>query len=684
MQADFSSEQELLPSLANGDQPDVPGVYSSGVIDSEDGWGHRRLLAVISTNSSGNHRDLNADTLLGDLSTTFFGAPLMPAEAALERAIEAVYTRFRREASGASDAPVLGLAVGALEGERLFIAAAAPCQAMLRQDGEVLHLPETDEAANDEPVAPKILETTLNADDRFALLATNDPFEPTAFYSAEALEQAAGPNGSFIWLEVAEEPPPAPAPRPSSVAEPLPPVPAAQIEAAAAAGVVHVAWDRPRSEGPRLLQRPPGSDALNRYRSRRRGGLPSPIRSRLPRGIPSTRSMLLAAMVIALIVVASYFAIQRRPERTYPESATAGQYSEAVAAAIAAEDTDLVNALMPGAHTLLDRAGGDEANDPESVALRAQIVAAEDYLNNIVRLTNPRRIGSLPESLHDEQAYLVQGAGIQYLLAGDLYMIDVDGNRLVALPELVAEQAAGALINGGGDVSTLAMTTTETAYFYGDSVGGSTTVLPGWPSEFGLRHTDGSVFRGRLYLMDRESAEIVVIDPEADSTALWIQRDSEVLPEGALGMAIDGGIHVLYASGDIYTLREGYVVEKSTLPIQPALTEPLAISHGSLSNLVYLADLGVPEGRLIAWDTEGRTATVYQVGPDTGGHLDGEVHEAFSRMTDLLISESTSTIYWIADGALWQADLPVTFEEPAGEEEESTGEEAEAAATPEA
>ena len=38
----------------------------------------------------------------------------------------------------------------------------------------------------------------------------------------------------------------------------------------------------------------------------------------------------------------------------------------------------------------------------------------------------------------------------------------------------------------------------------------------------------------------------------------------------------------------------------------------------------------------------------------------------------------------IIPGALWQADLPVTFEEPAGEEEESTGEEAEVSATPEA
>ncbi len=681
MQADPSSQQEmpLSPPESGESDPTLPAVFTSGVIDREHGWGQRRLMGVVSAVAPDNHLVLNADALLDTLTDAFFGAPLVTVDLAFSQAIETTLSRIHAASAESATKPIIGLAAAALEDERLILAVLSPCRAVLWQDREILQLPKEGSIAPNgqrELLMPVIQETLLNAGDRVAFLAAPDSAADAAFNSAEALELAAGPAGSFLWLEVSDEPAPAALPQPQDPNEPLPPVPADQVVASATmSGGTYVKRElMSASGGPRLLQRPPGSDALHRYRSTSRGGTPSALRSRLPRGAPPMRAMLLIGAVLVMLLVAAYFAAQRRPERTYQESATAEQYSEAVAAAVAAEDADLVNALLPGAHTLLNRAGGDESNSSDAVALRTQIVAANDYLNSVVRLQNPRKVGVIPDTLLEYDLSLVQAAGVLYLLGGDLYVISEQNRQLVALPELVPEQSAGALINGGGDISTLAVTSDNASYFFGDSVDGSATVPPVWPASFSRSHTDATVFSNRLYMIDLDSGEIVVIDPDSGETTLWIQRDSEILPESAIGMAIDGTIHVLYASGDLYALKEGYVVGKTTLAVQPLLTTPSAITYDGSDKNIYIADAGSEEGRLIAWNSESGQTSTFLLGPDAYGRLDGEAHEGFVLMDDLVVSNVTATVTWIANGAIWQADIPV-----AESDEDASG-----AATPEA
>lgn len=682
MQADPSSQQEMPLSSADDGETvtSLPPVFSSGVIDREQGWGQRRLMAVASTIAPDNHLLLNAEALLDFLTDAFFGAPLVTVDLAFSQAVEATLSHIQSASAESATRPVIGLAAAALEDERLVLAVLPPCRAVLWQDREILVLPKQHQIDADDVAdrrMPEIQETTLNAGDRLAFLAAPDTAADTAFKNAEALEQAAGPAGSFLWLEVSEDPaPPPPPPPPQNPDEPLPPVPAEQVVGSAAmTGGTYVKRELiSASGGPRLLQRPPGSDALHRYRSTSRSGTPSALRSRLPRGAPPLRAVLLIIAVVAIFAAAAFFAAQRRPERTYQQSATAAQYSEAVAAAIAADDTDLVNALLPGAHTLLDRAGGEGSDSDDAVSLRTQIVAANDYLNVVIRLEDPRKIGVIPEELLEHHLSLVQAAGVLYLLGGDLYVISVPNRQLVALPELIPEQSAGLLINGGGDISTLAVTSAASAYFFGDAVDGSAMVAPDWPATFGRSRTDATVFSNRLYMIDLNSGEIVVIDPESGETTLWIQRDSDILPESPIGMAIDGTIHVLYASGDLYALKEGYVVGKSTLAIQPVLTNPAAITYDGSDGTIYIADAGSPEGRLIAWDSESEETSTFLLGPDEFGRLNSDAHHGFVSMDDLLVSGATGTVTWIANGAIWQADLPAA--EP---EDNAPG-----AATPEA
>jgi hypothetical protein len=388
--------------------------------------------------------------------------------------------------------------------------------------------------------------------------------------------------------------------------------------------------------------------------------------------VPSFRSLLLATLIAAILVSVGVVAAQRRPEPTYPTGPSAAEYRDAVAAAIAAGDDDLVTALLPGAHTLLERAErAGNANADDVTSLRLGVIAANDYLNGVQRLLEPAKVGTIPDELREHHPRLVIAAGVIYLLAGDVYAFDASSHQLIALPDLFAEQAAGGLRNGSGDVSTLAAASEQAVYFLGDGVGGSALVYPSWPSGFAFDTALSSVFRSRLYLLDQETAAIVVVDPSTSQTTEWLSPQSEVLPASPIGMAIDGQIHVLYRNGQIYELQEGFVTNKYTPVLEPAIFEPQALALGSITDDLYIADLGAPEGRLIAWDHEGEASATYLVGPDGQGRLDAPVHESFGAMSQLLVDEDAGKVYWIAEDAIWQATLSLDAPAEDGEADDA-------------
>jgi hypothetical protein len=385
--------------------------------------------------------------------------------------------------------------------------------------------------------------------------------------------------------------------------------------------------------------------------------MPSSLRSRLPRGTPSVRAVLLVVLVVAAIASAGVFAESRRPTPSYPVGASVDEYSVAVASAIEAGDDELVTALMPGAQQLLENAQRAGAEDEEVANLRLQIVAASDYLDGTVRLLHPRRVGIIPESLQAQNPRLIEAAGTLYLVAGDVFAINSEDRQLIAKSELESGAAAGSLENGAGDISTLVLASDDVTVFNGDSTGGMVQIAADWPVGFGLDDAYASVFQSRLYLLDSQTADIVMVDPASGATTEWLSPDSPPLPEEPAGMVVDGGIQVLYPNGEIYSLYEGFVTDTITIDILPAIEEPLAIALGGVSNMWYIADVVDNQGRLTVYDLENRAAADYVLGPDELGRLDTETHRSFASMTDLLVSESTDSMFWIADGAIWTADF---------------------------
>ena len=659
MQADQSPQYDspILPVPGEVGPPPVP--FTSSVIDQTEDWGRRRLMAVASIRTAVDQQSINADSVLDEISSTFFSTTFGTLDLALTRAIEACYAAAVPRSSASPSAIEIGLAILAIEGERVLIAVKSPCLAVMRQETDTYLLPARPvgtvlEAARGLPDDVELFETILSDGDHIGLLAAMEPGGNHAYLSrtlaADDLEQAAGANGAYVWLEAASDEPAA-APEPAAALSS--PIQHRHVDSMPLASM----WDKQVARGPGLFNRPPGADALRRYRSTRGHGMPSSLRARLPRGIPSLRAAILVIVTIGLILSAGIVAESWRPAPNYPVGASVEEYSMAVASAIAAADHELVTALLPGAQQLLENTQRAGAGDAEVADLRLQIVAASDYLDGIVRLLQPRRLGIIPEALQSSRPRLVEAAGTLYLVAGDVFAFDTENQQLVAMPEFESGTTAGSLENGAGDFSTLALASIESTVFNGDATGGTQEVAADWPAGFGLNDAYSSVFQGRLYLIDRATAEIVMVDPASGSTTLWLSGESQPLPAEPAGMVVDGGIQVLYPNGEIYSLYEGFVTNTVAIDVAPSISSPLGIALGGVTNMWYLADVVDNQGRLTVYNLESNVTSEYLLGPDELGKLDTATHRSFVSMSHLLVSEQQDAVYWVADGAIWTADF---------------------------
>jgi hypothetical protein len=668
--------EELAPPV------DVPSLllpsFSSAVIDRTEDWGRRRLLGVSSVTTSVDRDALHADGILDEIATVFFRHTFAPIDTALETAIEATARSQTPQLQDHSRPVTIGMAVAAIEGSRLIIAVERPCLALLAQDGQVFALPDESILSDRIPTISRgsqdivIYETTVDESDRLALLAAMGPVEDPGTLietgDPDTLSEVAGPQGAFVWIETGPEaglqhPQELP---PTHVGEPAIPAPVPREEFANAAKYAHTItstattsdmWNRRPSRNASLVYRPPGADALRRYRGERHQRLPNSLRARLPRGVPSSRSIALAIGAMALLVLLGVLVESQRPEPTQSLGVTASEYAAALEDAVRAGDDDLVAALLPGAQATLDQGQRGRTTEGDLTALRHQVIAASDHLDGIARLEGPRRIGGLPGDLTEHQPRLIVAAGQVYLVAGGLFALDTDDRQLVAVQAFAGDDAPH-LRSGAGDISMLAVVTDHTVVFDSEATDGLAEVPVAWPSDLPLESAFTAVFADRLYLLDRFGAGIFVVDSQSGRLSEWLTDSAGSLPQDPLGFIVDGSIRILADEGRLFHLEEGRLVGVDKIAVEPALNHPINMTVGNRSGDYYIADASVPEGRILQFDPSSlEVVGAYRLGPDAGGSLDADPHRAFANLTDLLIHEEAGWVYWIGDGAIWGAEL---------------------------
>ncbi len=655
MEAENTPQTETVLPAFSPEPATLQPAFSAFLIDEVDDWGRRRLVAVISCHSDSEQSQQLAKSIVDEVGRTFFASSLATIEQAIIKSVEIIPNDSESH---------FGFAVGGLEESHLVLAVSSPALAVLEQDGNRVHLPTLEAfRGHGSSTATKttLIETDLASDDKVALIAPrqspNRSFDSPKSFTLEAVELSAGAEGAYVWLDVAT---------PESAESSPPHQPVVKIISAplyvrdATAPLEH-AWRQQTVRSSGLFQRPPGSDSLRRYRATGNRRLPDSMRSRLPRGVPPWKAITALLLLVVILISAGMVAAQRRPASVglQPEQLT--EYAGGIASAIEADDEDLVTALMPGAETLLAQAESSDLTPVQIAPLRLQVIAANDFVDDTLRMSNPYRVGALPAEFDEFDARIVEAAGRLYIIAGDLYILDVAARSLIPAPEL-SDGATGQFFNGGGDISTLVLAGRDGTIFAGDSVGGSLLVPASWPAGLDLETAHSSVYRSRLYLLNREEGTLLLIDPETRQTTRWLSASSDALPAEPVGMAIDGMIHVLYPTGNLYSLSDGNVITTASTRLSGILSDPVGMTIGDPSNRLYIADLAAPEGRVIAFDRANGTTVIMHLGPDELGQLDSPVHQSFPEMRSMLVSEGRGSVFWIAEGAIWTAQLPLDDE----------------------
>ncbi|MDQ3514033.1 MAG: hypothetical protein M3462_10295, partial [Chloroflexota bacterium] len=101
------------------------------------------------------------------------------------------------------------------------------------------------------------------------------------------------------------------------------------------------------------------------------------------------------------------------------------------------------------------------------------------------------------------------------------------------------------------------------------------------------------------------------------------------------------------------TLETGEIVAERTLPVEPPVSEPIMMTGGLDSTVLWVLDHVGEELRVIRTDpdTGDTRAFLFDTPP-------GE-SEALAGVTGMAVDEVTHTVYLLSPDALWRADLPV-------------------------
>ena len=312
-------------------------------------------------------------------------------------------------------------------------------------------------------------------------------------------------------------------------------------------------------------------------------------------------------------------------------------------------------------------------DDPAAAALQAQIRAALDRLDSIVRL-RPVLLwdfgpGTVPRQLviHGQMAFILDPAGgwvarLTLNPSGDGVVERESASIVVQTGQQIGEGRVGDLagcawVSPGGERQTSGLLILE-------KDGALVNYDPAWVDEGGvpklarsflgtsptLSKAVGS-FGGRLYILDADVNQIWRYDPRGDIYPEQPDRYFATPPPRslaeALSMAIDGKIYVLYQDGGILQFLQGqyqpaFVVRG--LPDGIGQAVALAVDPAGGSGVVYLADRG--------------NKRVVVLGADGAFQVQFRADEAFDALETLAVDEAARRLYVISGGQLYVASLP--------------------------
>ncbi|MFT4040465.1 MAG: hypothetical protein QM692_19955, partial [Thermomicrobiales bacterium] len=401
----------------------------------------------------------------------------------------------------------------------------------------------------------------------------------------------------------------------------------------------------------------PGAQSVRRYREP--GGLPAEVRANLPRGpvvhVPARVLAVSLAVLMAMGGAGAAVGFQR--DRAARAHASLAQVDAALQDA--SENPLVATSMISQAEHALQSARDAGADATLIAQYDRAVSAARDTVWNVRRLQDVRQLGSLPANAAADGVRLALNGDTLYIAARNLYELDPAASRLLTLlaaGDQVGGEKAGPIrdvsVDGGqvvaGDGAARYIRDAQGVWqrqsLAVDGVGGISETLPiiTWgDAAYGISW-EGDIVRFH--------------DTSAGSRAeVWAASSLNPDLLQTRDLSIDGTIHVLLQDGRILTFSRGALAATTTPFVTPRLTAPQALAQAPLAGDVYLVDsdavVGGNQGRIVRVNANGDA--MQYLTPEHGGARDAMAH-----MQEAAIDELTGTVYWVANGVVWQGQLP--------------------------
>jgi hypothetical protein len=422
----------------------------------------------------------------------------------------------------------------------------------------------------------------------------------------------------------------------------------------------------------------PGKHGVDLFRNQSQFIGESNWRHRLPRLpiIGSNWVWPLLAMIIVAMVFGGIWVRDNYLETEVDEATTLASIDARILAARDADSTEDIVEELEAAESEIDKARGlgipDDALDQRELAVTEMLDAETD----VVRMSDVQRIGSLPEEFGDATVQGVNTPAGVFFVAGSLYQYRP--NQTGTTPELITILSQGEVIDDV-EVGRLWGVAFDLRGLYATD-GDTVFMLPVESQEWrairlgrinNQEWNPGPIaaFEGSLYLLEAEYRQIYrfpIAETDSGKEAApldWLLTGARDSVAYATDIAIDGNIYLLLEDGTVQTMYLGDMASD----VQPAyIGEDRAISlvGQGISGYLFQAVVGeeTEDGRIVAFDSEGQNAAQLML-PIGFSTANVDVAEPFEGIQDVIVEESSGTIYIINADGIWTArfslpDLP--------------------------
>jgi type II secretory pathway pseudopilin PulG len=338
--------------------------------------------------------------------------------------------------------------------------------------------------------------------------------------------------------------------------------------------------------------------------------------------------------------------------------------------ALGADDTTARD-LLTQAETLLTQAEAIKPDEPVVSELRASIAEQQDKIDRVERLYWVGELRSYDDPGTQLKRVVVNGLYVYVLDAGtdqvyryqldevnDALEPDENDPVLVRRGQQVETSVMGEMIDmawmpAGGERQTSDLLILESGGLleYNPSWGLTTAPIAN-KDAWALPVAVGSFF-GNFYILDPQAGQILRYMPGAEGytnpAQYYLSDQVTVDLSGAVDMAIDGFIYVLYADGTVRKFEAGVPVEFQITEIDKPFSRPAAIytAPDDVAQYLYIADAG--NHRVVQLNKDGRF--VRQFKPRDEDTVN------FGTLRSIFVDELAGKLYLLNDHALYIANI---------------------------